>query len=855
MQFTKAGISFFCTLLLIYIFNHSIGGAVPFRLGYFLSPFHGFWQNAEPENREFAEKTQLSGLKEAVNVVTDENQVPHIFAKNDEDLAYTQGYVTARDRLWQMEFQTHAAAGRLSEVIGEKTLQIDKDMRHKGLAWSAEIALKEMQKTPEVKALLDAYSKGVNDYIHQLTDANLPLEYKILNYKPEDWTPLKTSLLLKFMALTLTSKNEDLELTNAMTAFGKEDFALLYPEVPITKDPIIPEGTPWNFENPYPIDRDLSPKEATPKKPSTFKPKPKQPKQKRIVQPDGSILIIGEVETEKPENQNVANYAIPENLRKMPSNIVENPNKGWGSNNWAVAPSKSKNNSAMLANDPHLGLSFPSIWYELQLQTPDLNVYGVSLPGAPSIIIGFNDSISWGVTNASRDVLDYYKVKFKDKSKDEYFGGGKWKLTDKRVETIKIKGDDPVIDTVYYTEMGPVIEDEQFGSLAVRWMAHEPSNESLTFYELNRAKNYGDYVNAISHYVCPAQNFIFASRKGDIAIWQQGKFVNKYRQQGMFVLDGADSLQMWKYYIPQDQNPHILNPERGYVSSANQAPTDATYPYYYNSGEFETFRNRRLNTRLDSIPKVSMDDMKALQQDVFGLLAKEALPLMLSELDINTLKSERKIMYDSLKRWNYDYNKDYISPSVFDAWWYYVKVATFSDEFEKHKVRLAMPDNGTMLLLLRDSAHLKYYDNITTKDTEERRAIINQAFVLAIDSMKRYSGDISEWKWQNIKNTTIRHLTRSIDAFNMSNVAVGGNRGILNANAKYWGPSWRMVVGMGSEIEAYGTYPGGQSGNPGSLHYDDFVSEWAEGQYRKLWFMTSVDDGKQKPLAKEVFTK
>lgn len=828
MRWLKFFLSLTATLLLLLLLYIPMG-PITFRPISFFSPWEGFWANAEEKENIFESKEVLQGLTSPVQVVIDEARVPHIFAQNIEDAIYTQGYITARDRLWQMEFQTHAAAGRLTEIIGrgpnEAVLKLDKEARRKGLNYGAEKSWAEMQKNPEIVKIINAYTAGINAYISQLKPEDLPLEYKVLNYHPEKWEPYKSALLLKYMANMLTSHSLDIPHSEVLKAYGKELYAVMYPERPFPQAPIVPEGTFFDFKN------------------EIFEPKPMSPSNK-IIKPKHKA-INPPLEAEKP---------IGVNQHYTP--LIETPEEGLGSNNWAVAGSKTASGSPILCNDPHLGLNLPSIWYELQIHTPEANTYGVSLPGAPGIIIGFNDSIAWGVTNAERDVWDLYRITFKDEAKNEYKVGNEWHKVTKRLETYHIKGEDPLVDTVYYTHLGPILYDEGQGPLALKWVAHEPSNEAMTFLKLNKAHNYADYEAAIATFQCPGQNFVFASRKGDIAIWQQGKFPNRYPQQGSFILDAADSTQAWKDYIPQVQNPHVINPERGYVSSTNQHPTDANYPYYA-SGFYEYFRNRRLNQRLDNMNKITAEDMQQLQLDNYGVAAADILPTLLSELDTTSLKGEWKTAWEVLKKWNYMYEKDATAPSIFEAWFYYIHKSIWEDDFtDKGLLPYERPSIAATIVLLRDSAHFKLYDNVDTKDKQEnRRMIVNQAYGYALDSLKRISPQPEAWKWYVARATSIRHLTRVLRPFGRYDIPANGNKNVLNAVGPTWGPSWRMVVSLGKEIEAYGIYPGGQSGNPGSPYYDNFINEWTEGKYRKIWFMESALDNNGKALYSQEFNK
>jgi len=468
---------------LVYFFNKPLG-PLPAPPGKFFSPQHGFWQNAEGASASFDKELKFSGLKGKAEVYFDERLVPHVFAENDEDLYFIQGWLHARFRLFQMDLQTKAAAGRASEIAGKKAINYDKEQRRLGMVYAAENAVKEIEKDPVSKAMFDAYTNGINAYIGSLKESELPVEYKLLNIKPEKWSNLRTALLLKMMAKMLSSGTEsDLANTNAKTIFLPEELKLLYPQVPDSLVPIIPKGTV--FDKPG----------ITPLAPA-----------------DADSLYFGKKDS-------------------IAFNEFSRPDKNNGSNNWVVAGSKTATGSPILCNDPHLELSLPSIWYEIQLETPISNAYGVSLPGSPFIIIGFNDSIAWGVTNAQRDVKDYFEIKFRDNTKNEYWFNNQWMKTTLRSEEIKVKGAKTVYDTVAYTIFGPVLYDESFSNdlsnkrnLAVRWVAHDPSNEGMTFYKLNRAHNYDDYAQAIQSFTCPGQNFVFASKGGDIAIWQQGKF-------------------------------------------------------------------------------------------------------------------------------------------------------------------------------------------------------------------------------------------------------------------------------------------------------------------------------------------
>ena len=540
--------SFFLLLniALVYLLNNPInlqGNAVP-PMGKLLSPFSGFWQNAPSTNTPNPSTIEASALLENGKVIYDDRMVPHIFTQNLKDALFIQGYITAQQRLWQMDISIRATVGRLSEILGSKTISRDKFQRRKGLLFAAENALKTWEQSPEDFELLSAYTKGINAFIKTLKPADYPIEFKLMNYQPEPWTNLKSAILIKSMALTLCSRESDIEATNALNVFGRETFDFLYPEYNPKQSPIIPENVLWNFDT------------------------------VKIEKP--SPVLIG---------------AIPHRTYSKPSPFA-------GSNNWAVSGTKTASGNPILCNDPHLNLTLPSIWFEVQLHTPEINTYGVSLPGFPGVVIGFNENISWGMTNASHDVLDWYQVKWANNERTKYLVDDQVKDIDFRIEKIHLKDGKSIVDTVRYTHWGPIVYESPSHpklDMAMRWVAHDPgSNEIKVLQNLGKAKNYNDYINGITAFHSPAQNIVFASREGDIAIKVQGNLPLKTKEQGRFVQDGSNSANAWNGFIPTQHNPQIKNPERGFVSSANQHSTSPDYPYYYN-GSFEDYRGRVLN--------------------------------------------------------------------------------------------------------------------------------------------------------------------------------------------------------------------------------------------------------------------
>ena len=790
-------LSFSIALALGIALNTKIGSIPP--LGKFLSPFHGFWQNAENEAIDIKSRTIAENLTDSVNVFFDELLIPHVFASNEKDLFFAQGYITAYHRLWQMEFQLYSAAGRLAEVLGPKTgntsiVDIDRQMRRIGLMYGAQKSEELFRKEePAVYELIESYSAGVNAYIRSLSYADFPIEYKLLDYEPESWTPLKCFLLISNMSNMLSRGERDLEHTNALKKWGREVFDILYPERPDNVDPVIPKGTEFNFD---------------------------------------PVMV------KKPDVTFPLEFTHP---------LIENPDPDNGSNSFVVNGKKTANGKVILTNEPDLNLNLPSIWYLMQLNTPSINVMGATLPGSLSVILGFNDSIAWGNTNAKRDLVDWYHIQFKDKTREEYLYNGNWVPTKKVIEEIKVRNSLSYYDTIIYTHHGPVVYDRNFTgdrgemtNLAMKWTAHEGSKEIKALYLGNKAENYDEFVEAFSYFSGPPQNYSFASANGDIALWVTGKFPVKWEEQGKFVMDGNNIDHEWKAYIPQSHNLHVKNPPQNFVSSANQHAADTTYPYYQYDYNYEYYRNRRINDRLRVMENIEVEDMMDLQHDNFNYNASETLPMMLDSLDSASFTELEWSYYTKLRNWDFFNDSDSQVPAIYEEWWKKLNTKLW-DEIDGSDVKVYRPNWYNTVEILKTKPNFFMIDNRSTDIKESPGDLFRQTYKETLGSLEKYLAiEGNSLLWYQYKNTTIKHLLR-INPFSKSRVKIGGNRSIVNAASHSHGPSWRMIVELGDdEVNAWGVYPGSQTGNPGNPLYGHMINDWASGEYYKLLFNRSL---------------
>jgi penicillin amidase len=786
-------------------------------LGTLLDPAHGVWALAR--NAELPNETSdvLPTLGSSVEVRYDRRGVPHIFATKDDDAYRALGYVVARDRLFQLWVQTIAASGRLTEIAGARALPLDREMRRLAIPWSAERKMASIDSAPETARLARAYADGVNAYIGQMSRDELPLEFRLLGMTSVPrWEPINSLLLFNRMGWTLAYIAPELERALAASRVGAAAAASLFPENSPIQEPIQPNGRRApRFDYAHLVPPGASDGEVS----------------------QTLIAALGDF--------------LPASAAALGAG--DEP-RTLASNNWAVAPKRSATGNALLAGDPHLELSLPSIWYEAQLVVPGtLDVYGVTIPGLPAIIIGFNRDIAWTVTNTGADVLDFYTEKVdNDLHPTKYLVDNSWRPLEQRIERYRGTGGETLaVDTLYFTHRGPM-RRENGQWLSMRWTVLEQSNETEGFRLAAKARDADEFQRAMGLYFrSPAQNMLVADRHGAIAIRSTGRFpVRPSGGSGFVIRDGTTAASDWRGYLPPEFAPQARDPEQGYLASANQQPIDPRVAPYWLGGEYEPWRAMRINQLLRADSAMTVDKMRRFQTDPGSAIADLFVPYFLNaarsvaghplpNVDATKLTEAARL----LGEWDRRYTKENTRAVLFDLAYSQLVNRTW-DELEapsprtgSRAYRVITPSNSVLAELLADSTS-EWWDDHTTPRHETRDEILAASLTAALDSARHRYGNPNKkgWTWSRVRHANIWHPLR-LASLSALDLPIQGGRSTLNPSAGSgdFGASWRMVVEAApNELKAWGTYPGGQSGNPASSRYKNHLGAWLAGELEPL---------------------
>lgn len=786
-------------------------GFVPVRgvpaLGPLLDPANGLWAATRTAELPPEQVASLAGLNADVAIRFDDRAVPHIFAATEADAYRALGWVHARDRLFQMELTQRAVAGTLTELVGARALPLDREARRQGLAVSAEAKWAAIPPDSPTRQFVEAYMEGVNAWVRGMRMAELPVEYRLLGRRPREFHPQDTYYLLARMALTLAWQDSELQRGAIEALIGRAATEALFPVNAPIQEPIEP----------------VTGRRAA--------------RVDAIAIPAPTTRTPDAVATARRWSAARASFASQPDLTRGEAMV--------GSNNWAVAPSRTEAGYALLSGDPHLQLTLPSIWYEAHLVVPEaLDVYGVTLPLAPLVPIGFNRHVAWTATNTGADVLDFYRETVDDTlAPARYRLDGEWRELTRRIERFRDpSGGVIATDTMYATHRGPMIRSS-LGYVSLRWTALEPSDEGTALREASVATSVADWYRAMDSYRAPAQNFLVADRDGHIGIRSTGRYpIRPGDGRGDRVFDGSASASDWTGDWPLARYPQSLDPAQGYLASANQQPIDPAVRPGYLGWDWPTpWRAMRINAILRADSSMTPDKMRLAhtdpQSELTGVLLRHLRDAVNAARRAGTLAAPDSAAMAFLDTWDERYDVASHAAVLFDQFQAALTRRTWDElALPGETRRLATPGSAMLAVLMRDASSPWWDDRATPERLETRDDIVLAALRDAwTASRTRFGNDPSDWRWGDVRRVHIHHLLR-LPGFGRESLSVQSGPGTLSpseANGTH-GASWRFVVELGPEIRAWGTYPGGQSGNPVSTHYADRVTTWQRGELSPL---------------------
>ncbi len=783
----------------------------------------------------------LPKIKAEVTVQRDKWGIPHIWAENSHDLFMAQGYIHAQDRFWQMDFWRHIGSGRLAEMFGSSQVETDRYLRTMNWAGIAQQEIQQMDAL--MKSNLQAYADGVNAYLAKHQGSALSLEYAVLKflnpgYKPEPWQPLHSLTWGKVMAYDL-GRNFQREIERTI---------LLKTLTPVQVEELFP---------PYP--QDLP-----------------------VILPQ-SPAVIGHSTTQ--DNLDLSTQIPTEALTPLKSitkpimaleKLIGKTGVNVGSNSWVISGQRTTTGKPILANDPHLAVQLPSIWYEVGLHCTQknaecpYNVTGFSFVGMIGVIVGHSDRIAWGVTNAQADVMDLYIEKINPNNPNQYEVNGQWVDMQLVNETLQVAGSQPIVQTIRYTRHGPILSDvspnlKQFNqnqhvelpqnyAVALRWTALEPSKLVYAILQMNRAQNWQEFRAAASNFDIASQNLVYADIAGNIGYLMPGKFPIRAKGQGRYPVPGWTDAYEWQGYIDFEQLPTSFNPPQGYIATANNLVA-REYPDLITTDWVYGYRAKRIVKMLEQTQPISVNYVQQMQGDNQTLNAQTLLPL-LQTISLNTPRQQaaRKLLLD----WDFQLGMTSPAAALFEAFWQHLLGDTFHDQLPQEY----FPDGGdrwyAVIQNIVKQPNSIWWDNRKTPKVENRDQILQQAFIEAVDELERLqSKDPKNWHWGKLHTITFRNATLGksgvapIEAlFNRGAFMTMGNGETVNANR--WKtdqssfevtdiPSMRMIVDLGNLDNSLAIHAPGQSGHAFHKHYTDMVDPWRKIEYHPmLWNQQKV---------------
>jgi len=778
----------------------------------------------------------VAGLSGTVTVARDGVAVPYIDAKSEADALFALGFVHAQDRLWQMTLNRRIAQGRLAEIAGMGGLQTDRFLRTLGIYRTAERLTGQLD--APTRALLDAYAAGVNQYL-QRRNGPLPPEFLLTGAPaPEPWRPSDSVAWALMMALDLSRTYRD-ELTRLRLAarFSRAEIDEFKPKYPGEAAPALAE---------YPeIYRLLGLFRSTPSITAADPP------------------------------------AVPELLGDLLPSGAQT--EGIGSNNWVVAGSRTVSGKPLLANDPHLGLTTPAVWYFARLRAPGLEVFGATLPGVPYVILGRNRKVAWGFTNTGPDVQDLYIERVNPGRPDEYQTPDGYARFETRTETISVRGADPVELRIRTTRHGPVLSgvlgavdqviDESRYVLSMRWSALEIADNSLkAFREMNRAGNAREFEAALAGFGLAMQNVVFADVEGNIGYVAAGRVpVRKPENDlhGLAPAPGWDARYDWAGWLSFTDLPRAINPADGMVVTANQNITPAGYGHYIASDWTLPYRADRITQLLGLRSKHDVNSFRGIQADTLSLAARETLQAM-RRLAPEPRTSAGQLALARLMIWDGTMSAQAPEPLLFHAWRNRLRDRIFEDDLgalAKELVHRSELTRATLLVLRGETRARDWCDDQSTATRETCAEIAGEALDEAMTELARESGrDLLGLRWGEAhraiyEHRPFSHVALLRDWFELSvpdpgdtytvNVGQLGLRSGTDWRAPYathHGPSLRAIYDLAPGATGVWIYGTGQVGHPFSDDYSNLLESWRRVEYRQISWDRPAAQGAQQNI-------
>jgi penicillin amidase len=755
----------------------------------------------------------LPGLQKEVTVERDNWGVPHIRASSLEDAVEAQGYVIAQDRLWQLDLMRRASRGQLSEIVGPLALKSDKQFRTFGFSRAAERDYAATDK--DSRALMEAYARGVNRFIDQ-HQKSLPLEFSLLKYKPQPWQPTDSLVIAGYMYQTLTNTWEGkLDRSKVEARVGADRSKELYAvDAPmdhfVIGDPDVPnDGSQASRADPDDDDDDDMPTDTI---------------LKASARSSDSVR--------KPETYADITSALWPSIQGYLEETQSEIRKGLGSNNWVVSGSHTATGKPILANDTHLELSIPPIWYEIHLSAPGFNAEGFTLPGAPLIVIGHNDHIAWGFTNNGADVQDLYIEKLNPAAPDEYLVNGKWTKAQVFDEAIRIKGQPDEHLNIVVTRHGPVVHQEGDKVYALRWTALEPGGLGNAYNWLSTARNWHEFRDIMKRVWGPGQNAVYADTEGNIGYIMAARVPIRKKGHGEIPVPGDTDDYEWTGYIPFDQLPQALNPDSGLIVTANARVVGPNYKPYLTDRWEEPYRTARIYDLLHDKIDLRPIDMLKVETDTYSFPHAFLADQMSSAAKTVQPKDPRaRKLVDGLKDWN----------GIADADSALVSFLVMARRAALDLILEPYLGKDTNLYAWRSTVFLqkvltdrsaKWLPPCYKNYDELLAATADRAVTMLAEQTK--SDRVKDWQWKDLNSLDMLHpLGR--DGFlkhllSITGKPQSGTNYSVRAATKRHGPSMRFIANLANWDESILLIPAGESGQVGSSHYTDQFSYWYEGK-------------------------